>query len=326
MRVSFRVPVRWAAVLVVVLGVTLTAAGCAPAAPTATPDTHHVLVKPAAYPVFPTYSSVRVVADQTYEKVDGRHEVLDVCLPSGAGHVSRPAIVAVHGGHWAVGSKTQGEFRDVCEWLASAGYVVASVDYRLAPKYEYPDAINDVDHAVEWLRRSDVDRRFSVNPDKIGILGASAGGNLASLVGTEGVGRLTSGHRVAAVVDLSGPADLTSKGAEKPILVPAIEAYLGCPNLASCPQAREASPIYHVNASDPPFFITNSTEELIPLSQSAHFVAALRAAGISVRFVEVKGNAHAVKVLDSSMRARIIDFFRDTLGNPRRPVASVAGR
>jgi len=324
MRVSTRVRARWASVVILVLGVAVFLSGCAAPAPAATPQV--LILKPAAYPVFPKYTSVHVDADQTYERVDGDALVLDVCVPDGRSHVARPAILAVHGGHWAFGNKTKGEFRPICEWLASAGYVAASLDYRLSPKYQYPDAIEDVDRAVEWLREPAQVRRFEIDPTKIGILGGSAGGNLASLVGTEGMGSLTSGHRVAAVVDLSGPADLTSKGAEKPILAPAILSYLGCSSLKTCPQARDASPIYHVDASDPPFFVANSTDELIPLSQSTNFVAALRRAGVSVQFVEVKGDAHAVKVLDSSMRNRIIDFFRATLGTPRRPVASVAGR
>jgi acetyl esterase len=328
MRVSFRVPAKWAAVLVVVLGVTLTASGCAPAAPTPipTPSAHHITIGPAAYPHFPAYANVRIDADQTYERVDGQAMLLDVCMPSGDSGVSRPAILAIHGGGWTHGSKTQSRFRDVCEWLASAGFVAASVNYRLAPKYEYPDAIRDVERAVEWLRKAAQVRRYSIDPTKIGVLGSSAGGNLGALLGTEGSGSLTTGHRVAAVADLSGPIDLTAEGAEKADLLPNIEEYLGCANLASCPQARVASPSYHVDPTDPPFFVANSTNELIPLSQPENFVSALRAAGVAVRFVEVNGNAHAVKMLHSSLRDEIIDFFRTTLGDPRGHVGSVTGR
>ncbi len=321
MPVSIPKSVRWTALLGIVLGTALALAGCA--APYQ--STSHVVVKHAAYPIFPAYTGVRVVENQTYERVGGGSAQLDLCLPPDANSTPRPAILAIHGGSWARGSKTMGGFRAVCEWLASSGYVAASLNYRLAPKDVYPDAFTDVSAAIEWLRSPIQASRFSIDPSKIGVFGASAGGNLAALLGTAGEGPLTSGHRVAAVAELSGPSDLTASGSELPSFVPSVDSYLGCTSLASCPDAREASPLYHVDPSDPPFFIANSTDELIPLSQSANLVAALRKAGDSVRFVEVRGDAHAIEMLNRAMRIRIINFFRATLGTPKHQVTTVAG-
>ena len=327
MRASSRNSASRACVVAAVICIALLAvAGCAPSVHRAPPDTHHVTIKHALYPHFPVYSDVSVVANQVYERPHGQPMLLDVCLPTGDARTSRPAIVAVHGGGWTHGSKTESDFRNVCEWLASAGYVTVSVNYRLAPKYEYPDAVHDVEYAVEWLRKRAQVQRFSIDPAKIGILGSSAGGNLAALVGTDGSGSLTTGHRVAAVVDLSGPTNLTAKAADNAELIPNINSYLGCSTLARCPRARVASANYHVDPTDPPFFVANSTKELIPLSQPESFVAALRTAGISVRFDEVEGDSHAVKMLHSSVRDQIIDFLHATLGDPRGHPSSVARR
>ncbi len=326
MRVSTRGSRRWAPVLAAVVCVALALSGCAPAASKSAREIHHVVAHHATYPHFPAYTNVRVVSGLTYERPHGQAMRLDVCLPVGTSLDARPAILAIHGGGWTHGSKTESDFRKVCEWLASAGYVTASVDYRLAPKYAYPDAIHDVDHAVEWLREPTQVQRFSIDPTKIGVLGSSAGGNLASLVGTQGSGSLTTGHRVAAVVDLSGPIDLTARSPENAELIAPISAYLGCASLAYCPEARVASPSDHVDPTDPPFFIANSTRETVPLSQPENFVATLRAAGVSAQFVEVKGDAHAVKMLHSSLRNQIIQFLEDTLGNPLGRGANAARR
>jgi acetyl esterase len=324
MRVSTRRSRRWAPAFAAAICVAVVLAGCAPSIPKTTPQAHHVTVGHAIYPHFPAYRNVRVVADQIYERPHGRAMLLDVCLPTEDADTARPAILAIHGGGWTHGSKTESDFRNVCEWLASAGYVTASIDYRLAPKYVYPDALHDADHAVEWLRAPAQVRRFAIDPAKIGILGSSAGGNLAALVGTQGSGSQTTGHRVAAVVDLSGPIDLTTKGDAGPDLTPAIDAYLGCASLEICPHAREASPNTHVDSSDPPFFIANSTNELVPLHQAENFVTTLRAANVNAHFVVVGGTAHAVKMLHASLRDQIIQFLGSTLGNPQEPVSDVA--
>ncbi len=317
MRASSRFPAKLAAIvaLTVAAAVALSACSGLPNSTTTVSPKHEIL-----YRELDTYPSIRVDANLTYESADGVTEKLDVCLPNvakGAAGTPRPAILSLHGGSWAHGDKSEVDWRSICQWLAYNGYVGVSVNYRLAPQNIYPDAIQDVEHAVEWLRQSAQVSRFAIDPTKIGVFGGSAGGNLAALLGTLGTGPLTSGHRVAAVAELSGMSNLTQSGEELPAFYPYIESYLGCATLASCVPAKAASPLFHVDSSDPPFFIGHSTNERIPLSQSTKFVAALRAAGDTVKFVEVTGHEHSIAMLDAAMRARIISFFRATLGDPR---------
>jgi acetyl esterase len=327
MRPHSRTAAALATAVVAVVCVALTVSGCAPAAhKAAAPKVHHVVLKHAAYPRFPDYPNVRVIPNQVYERPHGNAMLLDVCLPANESSISRPAVLALHGGGWTAGNKTQSDFRNVCRWLASAGYVAVSINYRLAPKYVYPDAIHDAEHAVEWLREPAQVARYSIDPTRIGVLGSSAGGDLAALLGTSGSGSRSTGHRVAAVVDLSGPINLTAKGAEQPYLIPAVESYLGCESLEWCPQAKAASPDTHIDHTDPPFFISNSTNELIPLSQPEKFIAHLRNAGVSVDFVEVTGTAHAIQTLHTTLRERIIAFLRANLGDPPVEAAEVAGQ
>ena len=317
MRATRTFTAKLAAIAALVVASAVALSGCAGlgnSTTTVTPK-HEIL-----YRELETYPSIHVDANLTYETVDGTALRLDICLPNvatGTTVTPRPAILSLHGGSWAHGDKSEVDWRSICQWLAYNGYVGASVDYRLAPQNVYPDAIRDVEHAVEWLRQSAQVARFAIDPTRIGVFGGSAGGNLAALLGTLGTGPLTSGHRVAAVAELSGMSNLTQTGEELPAFYPYIESYLGCATLASCVPARAASPLFHVDASDPPFFIGHSSNERIPLSQSTKFVAALRAVGDTVRFVEVTGHEHSIAMLDAAMRARIISFFRATLGNPQ---------
>jgi acetyl esterase/lipase len=155
--------------------------------------------------------------------------------------------------------------------------------------------------------------RFGVDPDRLGVFGGSAGGNLAALVGTGGEGDLDAGARVAAVVDLSGPIDLTGVDLTDDFAPLQLE-YLACADFGDCPQARLASPGSHIDASDPPFFIAHSTTEKIPLAQAEHFVEELRDAGIDVEFLVADGTLHSIALLDDDLKSRILDFYARTLG------------
>jgi acetyl esterase len=313
MRVSARNPAKFLAAglgAAVVLGVL---AGCAT---TNSPTSNIAPMRDQIAANLHAYAGVTVFPDITYETVGKTQLQLDICLPPaprGSHPAPRAAIIEVHGGSWAYDDKADPDWRDVCEWLASAGYVVANVDYRLAPQHPYPDAITDVEHAVEWLRKPAQTARYAIDPTVIGAFGGSAGGNLVSLLGTEGSGPLTTGHRVAAVAEMSGPINLTSTGVEHPNFYRHVLAYLGCKSYSSCPDAAAASPDTHVDPSDPPFFITHSTNELIPLSQSSEFVEQLGAAGIDVTFVTKPGSQHSIAALNYPTRVRIVQFFKANL-------------
>jgi acetyl esterase/lipase len=265
------------------------------------------------------YSGVTVLHDIDYETVGGRAEHLDICLPAipkTAPLTARPAIVEVHGGSWAYDDESDPDWQDVCQWLASIGYVTANVDYRLAPAHPFPAGIHDVEAAVEWMRAPAQTSRYGIDPRQIGAFGGSAGGNLVSLLGTLGSGSTSTGHRVAAVAEMSGPIDLTASGPERHHFLIHVRQYLNCTTLTSCPQAAQASPDHHVDSSDPPFFVSNSTDELIPLEQSANFVKVLRSKGVSTTFVTLEGQKHSIAGLDPAMRSRIAAFFSANLPLP----------
>jgi acetyl esterase len=262
------------------------------------------------------YPGVTVAHNVTYETADGVALKLDICLPAnetGRPLASRPAIVSIHGGSWAFGSPSEPRWLHVCEWIASTRYVTVSVGYQLAPRYRYPDALHDIQHAVEWLRDASQVNRFHIDPSLIGVFGGSAGGNLAALVGTTGSGSTTRGDRVAAVAELSGPSNLTASGEELPDFYPYVLSYLGCRAFSDSPQAVKASPLFKVKRTDPPFFIGQSTDERIPVVQSSALARRLRSVGVQVTFVTVRGHNHSITMLDHELRRRISNFFHAQL-------------
>ncbi|MBC7443307.1 MAG: alpha/beta hydrolase [Ramlibacter sp.] len=264
---------------------------------------------------------ITVTSDVAYgTQPDGTPLRLDVCSPAGAtdGH-ALPAIVSVHAGSWTRGDKANDDWRTVCQWLASEGFVVYSVDYRLAPDHPFPAGVDDLATAVEWIRQPDHAREFGIDPARIGAFGGSAGANLAALLGTRGSGPTSSGSRVAAVAELSGPSDLTgpaltADGASER-LQKLVRHYLGCATLTDCPQAAAASPTLQLDRSDPPVFIVNSEQEFVPLGQATRFAAGLDRLGIPHELVTVAGSAHSIGTLDAPLRVKVAAFLHGALGD-----------
>ncbi|WEO76966.1 alpha/beta hydrolase [Cryobacterium sp. SO2] len=229
----------------------------------------------------------------------------------------RPAVISVHGGSWARGDKANSDWRNVCEWLASEGFVAYSVNYRLVPQVSFPAAIDDVGRAVEWMRANA--GTYGIDPDRIGAFGGSAGGNLVTLLGTRGRGSLTEGSRVAAVAELSGPVDLSYEGIVVSGGSSGLEQialdYLDCSSLLDCPAVDDASAVDSLDRTDPPVFIGTSTEEFIPLSQSTGFAEDLNRLGINNQLVTVPGNLHSIGILDAAMRGEVAAFLHEHLGS-----------
>ena len=302
--------------VVALAGIALLLSGCTPAGSAAE------VVEPATNPVYPqlrTYPDIPVIADVEYGDIDGQQ--LDVCVPDEApSGEPRAAIIVIHGGSWQRGDKSNINWRSVCQWFASEGFVAVSVNYRLAPVTTFPAQLQDVQTVVRWLRDPAQVSAYDLDPDRIGAFGGSAGGNLAALLGTAGSGSWTEDARVAAVADFSGPVDLRTA-------IPTVDSYnqnfgtvvleyLGCADFENCPASAQASPVTLVDETDPPFFVAHSTEEFIPLSQSESLVATLRGTGIDATFVTVEGTLHSIAMLDDDMRGRVLGFFRAALQQP----------
>ncbi len=226
---------------------------------------------------------VSVKKDVIYRTVDGEQLGLDVYQPATKGK-GRPAVVVIHGGAWVHGDKEW--FAQQANQLAERGFVAFSVNYRLAPAHPYPAAVDDVETAVEWVRKHA--KEYGVDRKRVGALGGSAGAHLTGLLATVGKGPLEKGHRIAAAVSWSGPMDLDSLAA-----VSTIQAFIGCPPEACRAAYGEASPVAHVDKTDAPMLIVNSTMELVPKAQADAMKAALDTAGVANQEIILPGTAHS---------------------------------
>src|SRR5712675_1282129 len=130
----------------------------------------------------PELQQVEIRSGVTYATHDGVALQGDLYMPAGPGPY--PALVGVHGGGWQAGARNAFQFFG--PWLAQRGYVLFAISYRLAKKGQkmFPQAVNDVLAAVQFIRGSAGE--IKVDPERIGLFGASAGGHLASLAALGG--------------------------------------------------------------------------------------------------------------------------------------------
>lgn len=224
---------------------------------------------------------------ETTYSTDHGPQAMTVYRPAGPAVSRSPAIVMVHGGAWARGSRAL--LDEQARQAAAVGFVVFNIDYELsAPRN--PRQFEDVRSAVDYIHaHADV---FGIDADRIGGLGTSAGAHLLMQAVTAGRAPLK------AVVGWSGPYDLTGQGsaANTALALGAAEIYLGClPDIVLCNElASEASPITHVAPGNPSTLLLNSANELIPVDQMTRFADRLRSVGTFVETREVPGSRHAV--------------------------------
>ena len=239
----------------------------------------------------------------TYARPEGEELKLDVWSPPEEGNKTRPerrpAVVAVHGGGGVFGSRS--DEASWGEWLAEEGYVVFSIDYRLGPGRSL-DATGDVKCAVGWVKESA--GRYGVDPDRIALMGRSAGGLLALLAAyTEGDPRLppscdvrdTGVEAVAAFYSLTDQTRLDEMQWPwwRPNLAGSVEDSTGFTG-ESAPERRLASPTSHVDPGDPPTFLTHGAEDQwAPPEQSELLANRLENAGVPHRLIELPGARHA---------------------------------
>lgn len=266
---------------------------------------------------------VSVTSELIYAVVDGHTLHADLYLPETA--LPPPVVVYVHGGGWAVGSRTDNAEGRLAA-IAAMGLAVLSIDYRLVGTAHFPAQLHDVKAAVRWVKAHAAG--LSVDAGQVGIWGASAGAVLAALVGlTAGnpdwEGRVGTHHEypsdVAAVVFWFGISDLLSTTTRSPLeaeLSPdgPEAAFLGLTtrtDIAHHPQlARRASPLEWVHGGAPPFLIAHGDRDrVVSPSESLALHTALTRAGATSTMLTIGGAGHEDRAFDSTPSLAVTAAF-----------------
>ena len=236
-----------------------------------------------------------VEKDVVYRVFQDTSLTMDLYFPEQRGTQS-PLIIYIHGGGWYSGDKATGIGLNNMPELVRRGYVVASINYRLAPRYMFPAQIEDVEYAVDFLRNNASTHR--IDPANIGVMGESAGGHLAALLGLsderqwlDGTrGGVSQSPRVQAVVDMFGPSDLKLTFEQHWSML--IEHVFN----TSDPESeliKRASPVTYVSRQAPPFLILHGDKDnQVSLDQSRELYSRLKAESDPATLVVVKNADH----------------------------------
>jgi acetyl esterase/lipase len=251
---------------------------------------------------------------------------LDLFMPDDDGS-TRPAVMMIHGGAWASGDKRN--LRGMAVELARSGYAAASINYRLLPDGSFPHMFRDVGCALAFLQKNA--GRYHIDPDRIGVMGYSAGGHLSALLGVSWDDPLfapdcSSGSpsRPAAVIPGAGVYDL--RGNDSAL----IEELMGGEPNEVPERYRAASPLARVDGDEPPFLIIGGGADwFVDTDQARDMRDALRGAGSHAELLMLAGTGHLVGPgvdpgeldLGISLEApeaslALIDFLARTLGEP----------
>lgn len=238
-----------------------------------------------------------------------RKEKADLYLPANPQPGQKfPAVVIIHGGGWAAGQKRAAREINIGTTLALNGYVGMSIDYLLAnsdhPGPTWPLNLHDCKTAVRWLRANA--ERLQIDPAHIGVIGGSAGGHLATMVGLCGGELDPPGEgdcRVQCAVDLYGPV----------LCFETRDLAMFRKTRAQAPELyKQADPRSHIDQSDPPLLILHGTaDKTVPVADSEALAAAMKAAGATYQLEIIPAAPHTfhLQPKQRDLRPLVLGFF-----------------
>lgn len=270
-----------------------------------------------------------------YVKHDGISLTGDLYVPKAAGKYA--VVIAVHGGGWQVGNS--GNYASWGTWLAQRGTALFAINYRLAKPGQpsYPQAVHDLRAAIQFAKARAADLR--IDPERIALMGDSAGGHLAALVGLAGDHPTFAGAyrddphasvstKVKAVVPAYGVFDMVQQYTHDVLHRPQdsiVGKFLGKAPWEDRKLYFDASPMSYVQASNrgPSFFLAYGTEDdIVDRQQSDAFMLALKQAGFYARNSVLQGYGHFwftgdpvedPRGANAHFAPRLLRFFKDRL-------------
>lgn len=248
--------------------------------------------------------------DIEFAKVGDISLTLDAFVPEGNGPF--PTCILVHGGGFVRGDK-QSYIKPLFEPLSKAGFTWFTINYRLAPQHRWPACAEDVETAIRWVKAHSQD--YKVDPNRIALIGESAGGHLVSWVGTH----LNDETRVRAVVPFYAPHDLELQVKHRNMLGESMTGLLGLTELNddAWKRLREVSPSNFVHKGMPPFLqIHGDKDPTVPFEQSTRFQQQMRDLGNQCDLITIPNGVHGMggwDKLDPDYKQKLITWLNTTM-------------
>jgi acetyl esterase/lipase len=246
----------------------------------------------------PQDDRIKAQEDVIYGRVEGSALLADLAFPAGDGPF--PAIISIHGGRWVGGHRKDTSSIKPREW-AELGFFAMTIDYRLARATPAPACYVDLLCAIRYVRAHAA--QYRIDPNRIFLIGQSAGGQMASLLATLGDGpwKKAGGwpeqsHEIRAVISVCAPYDLTTLDWGK----------LWTPIGGDAEAARkEASPMFYVKATSKPILILHSDDDKsVPIKQAVDMAEALQKAGARHKFLHYTDKGH-MQIVDYVIRESV---------------------
>jgi acetyl esterase/lipase len=249
-----------------------------------------------------------------------KKHLLDIYSPSDSkGNV--PLVIWVHGGGWMTNDKyaDMGYMKNTVRSFIEKGYALASIDYRYSTTAIFPAQIQDCYQAIEFLYLNAT--KYKLDKDKFALIGFSAGGHLASLLGLSSndnvtefyPGKKKTNFKIRAVLDFYGPSDfLAMVGRGDPDMKgDPISTLLGSSPIRRPDISAMASPCTYVDKDDPPFFIVHGEkDDAVPYQQSVLLQSYLNLVHVKNELIVVKGAPHFGEMFDAEeIRTKLFDFL-----------------
>lgn len=264
--------------------------------------------------------SISAIKDLQYGVGNGHPLLLDIYRPAII-REKLPVIIWIHGGAWNSGSK------DDCPISFLAGktqVAIVSLNYRLSQEARFPAQLNDCKGVVRWIRANS--KAFNLDPNRIGAIGASAGGYLALLLATTGDcpaldGKTSGDHKfssgVSCVCALYPPTDLNglvTDPVERRNPDGDVAKLIGGAVQLNIQSANAASPLYYISSNTVPIFLVHGAlDHVVPSSQSVNFYRKLLKNGVPAYLEIIPNQGHGL-IPPKAVASKIFQFFRIYMG------------
>lgn len=249
-----------------------------------------------------------------YSNPDEQHLAMNIALPKATAEL-RPAILCIHGGGFRAGKRDS--YDGLCRQLADRGYVAATTSYRLAPTYQFPAAVHDVKAAVRFLRANAA--KYQIDPDRIGVVGGSAGGHLAQFLGvTAGVAQFEGNggnpgvsSQVSCVVNFYGPSDFTKSYGKSVDAAEVLPLWFGGDLATRLKSHQIGSPLNWVTPEAAPTLLIHGTEDkYVAFEQAEWMLARYQQVGAEVELLKLEGAGHGFQGPDAEKaNAAMFEFY-----------------